>query len=123
MRTNTNSPKAYNCPLEKALRIMSFTPFDSHSLPYFQDCNIFKFCDVVNIEACNFINNCFNSNTSVFAERFKLVSESHARSSSKGYNNKGYNKGYNFCSKLEHFKIWKKISNLFCYSNKKPLSK
>ena len=72
MRTNTNSPKAYNCPLEKALRIMGFTPFNSHSLPYFQDYNIFKFCDVVNIEVCTFINNCFNSNTSVFAERFKL---------------------------------------------------
>ena len=47
-----------------------------------------KFCDIINIEACAFFNNCFNSNTfSVFAERFKLISESHAhntRSSSKG---------------------------------------
>ena len=43
---------------------------------------------MVNIEACAFIKTCFNSNTfSLFAERFKLVSESHSdntRSSSKG---------------------------------------
>ena len=46
-----------------------------------------KFLDIVNIEACGFINNSFNSNTfSVFTGRFKLVSKSHAhntRSSSK----------------------------------------
>ena len=66
---------------------MSFAPFNSHSLSYFHDYNILKFCDIVNIEACAFINNCFNSKTSVFAERFKPVSESHAhnaRPSSKG---------------------------------------
>ena len=35
-----------------------------------------EFCDTINIA---FVNNCFNSNTfSVFTERFKLVSESHA---------------------------------------------
>ena len=43
---------------------------------------------IINIGACAFINNCFNSNTfSVFAKIFKLVSESHVhntRSSSKG---------------------------------------
>ena len=73
---------------KKALRIMSFAPFNSHSSSYFHDYNILKFCDIINTEACAFINNCFNSNTfSVFAERFKLISESHAhntRSSSKG---------------------------------------
>ena len=73
---------------KKALRIMSFAPFNSHSLSYFHDYNILKFCDIINIEASAFIKNCFNSNTfSVFAERFKLISESHAhntRSSSKG---------------------------------------
>ena len=72
---------------KKALRIMSFAPFSSHSSFYFHD-YILKFCDMINIEACAFINNCFKSNNfSVFAERFKLVSESDAhntRSSSKG---------------------------------------
>ena len=73
---------------KKALRIMSFASFNSHSSSCFHDYNILKFCDIINIEVCAFINNCFNSNTySVFAERFKLISESHAhntRSSSKG---------------------------------------
>ena len=68
---------------------MSFVPFNSHSSPYFHDYNILKFYDMINIEACAFINSCFDSNTfSVFAERFKLVSESHpykTRSSSKAY--------------------------------------
>ena len=66
---------------------MSFAPFNSHSSSYFLD-YILKFCDTINIEACAFINNCFNSNTfSVFEERFKILSETHAhnsRSSSKG---------------------------------------
>ena len=67
---------------------MSFASFNSHSSFYFHDHNILKFCDIISIQACSFINNCFNSNTfSVFTERFKLISESHAhntRSSSKG---------------------------------------
>ena len=67
---------------------MSFAPLKSHSLSYFHDYSILKFRDIINIETCAFINNCFNSNTfSVFAERFKVVSESHAhntRSFSKG---------------------------------------
>ena len=73
---------------KKALRIMSIASFNSHSSSCFHDCNILKFCDIINIKVCAFINNCFNSNTySVFAERFKLISEFHAhntRSSSKG---------------------------------------
>ena len=67
---------------------MSFAPFNSHSSSYFHDYDILKFCDIINIEACAFINGCFNNNTfSVFAKRFKLKSESHAhntKSSSKG---------------------------------------
>ena len=67
---------------------MNFVPFNSHSSSYFHDYNILKFCDIINIEACTFINNYFDSNTfSVFAKGFRLVSESHAhntRPSSKG---------------------------------------
>ena len=59
---------------KKALRIMSCAPFNSQLSSYFYDYNILKFCDIINIEDCTFIKNCFNSNTfSVFAERFKLV--------------------------------------------------
>ena len=81
-------PKIITVLKKKALRITSFAPFNFHSSSYFHDYNILKCCDIINIEACASFNNCFNSNTfSVFAERFKLISESHAhntRSSSKG---------------------------------------
>ena len=79
MRTNKNSPKEYNSFSEKKhFRIMSSAPTISHSLSYVHDYNILKFCDIVNNEACDFMNNYFNSNSfSVFGERFKLVSESY----------------------------------------------
>ena len=67
---------------------MRFAQSNSNLSSYFHEYNILKFCDTVNIEACAFIGNCFNNNTfSAFAEKFKLVPESHAyntRSSSKG---------------------------------------
>ena len=67
---------------------MRFAQSNSNLSSYFHEYNILKFCDTVNIEACAFIDNCFNNNTfSAFAEKFKLVPESHAhntRSSSKG---------------------------------------
>ena len=67
---------------------MSFAPFNSHSSSDFHYYNILKCWDIINIEASAFIDNCFNSNTlPVFAERFKLISDSHAhntRSSGKG---------------------------------------
>ena len=101
---------------------MSFAPFNSHSSSYFNDYNILKFCDIINIEACAFINNCFNSNTfSVFAERFKVVSESHAhntRSSSKGllfvpsYNTSRFGRKSVICSATL---IWNHLQNK--YSN------
>ena len=73
---------------EKALKIVSFASFNSHSLSYFHNYNTLKFFDIVNIEACPFINYCFyRKSSSVFVERSKLASESYARntrSSSKG---------------------------------------
>ena len=67
---------------------MRFAQSNSNLSSYFHEYNILKFCDTVNIEACAFIDNCFNNNTfSAFAEKFKLVPESNAhntRSSSKG---------------------------------------
>ena len=101
---------------------MSFAPFNSHSSSYFHDYNILKFCDIITIEACAFINNCFNSNTfSVFAERFKLISESHAhntRSSSKSllfvpsYNTSRFGRKSIICSATL---IWNHLQNK--YSN------
>ena len=115
-------PKKCLTVLQKKALIMSFAPFNSHSSSYFHDYNILKFCDIINTEACAFINNCFNSNTfSVFAERFKLISESHAhntRSSSKGllfvpsYNTSRFGRKSIICSATL---IWNHVQNK--YSN------
>ena len=93
---------------KKALKIMSFASFNSHSSSYFHNYNILKVCDIINIEACAFINNYFNSDTfSVFAERFKLLLEPlvhNTRSSSKGlpfvpsYNTSRFGKKSTICS-------------------------
>ena len=48
---------------KKVSRIMSFATFNSHSLCYFHNYNILKFCGIINIEACAFIVNCFDRNT------------------------------------------------------------
>ena len=45
---------------KKVLRIISFAPFNSHSSSYFHN-YILKFCDIINIEACAFINSNFFS--------------------------------------------------------------
>ena len=104
---------------EKALRIMSFAPFNSHSSSYFHD-YILKVCDIINIKACAFINNCFNSHSfSVFAKRFKRISESHAhntRSSSKGlrfvpsYNTSRFGRKSIICSPTL---IWNHLQNKY----------
>ena len=39
---------------KKVLVIMSFATFNAHSSSYFHDCNILKFCDVVNVESLCF---------------------------------------------------------------------
>ena len=63
---------------KKALRIMNFVPFNAHTTPLFKNCNILKFADIINVESCIFINNCFNKDSfSIFDENFKLVSTTH----------------------------------------------
>ena len=76
---------------------------------FFHDYNILKFCDIVNIEVCTFVNNCFNRNTfSVFAERFIIVSESHAR------NTRSSSKGLLFVPSYSTSKFRKK--SVFCFA-------
>ena len=63
---------------KKALRIMNFVPFNAHTTHLFKNCNILKFADIINVEGCIFINNCFNKDSfSIFNENFKLVSTTH----------------------------------------------
>ena len=64
---------------KKALRIMNFASFNAHTTLSFKNCNILKFADIINVESCIFINNCFNRDFfSIFNESFKLVSTMHS---------------------------------------------
>ena len=66
-RKSVYSPK-------KALRIINFALFNGNTKPLFKNCNILKFADIINVESCIFINNCFNRDSfSSFNENFKLV--------------------------------------------------
>ena len=57
---------------------MNFAPFDAHTTPLFKDCNILKFADIINVESCIFINDCFNRDSfSIFNENFKSVPTAH----------------------------------------------
>ena len=70
------------------LQIINFAPFNVHTTPLFKNCNILKFADIINVESCIFINNCFNKDSfSTFNENFKLVSTTYSyytRSASNG---------------------------------------
>ena len=64
---------------KKALRIMNFEPLNAHITSLFKNFNILKFADIINVESCIFINNCFNQDSfSIFNENFKLVSTMHS---------------------------------------------
>ena len=60
---------------KKALGIMNFVPFNAHTTSLFKNSNILKFADIIDVENCIFINNCFNRD---FNENFKLVSTMHS---------------------------------------------
>ena len=64
---------------KKALGIMNFVPFNAHTTSLFKNSNILKFADIIDVESCIFINNCFNRDSfSIFNENFKLVSTTHS---------------------------------------------
>ena len=64
---------------KKALRIMNFAPFNVCTTLLFKNCNMLKFADIINVESCVFINDCFNKDSfSVFNENFKYVSITHS---------------------------------------------
>ena len=66
---------------------MNFAPFNAHTTPLFKNFNILKVIDIINVESCVFINNCFKDSFSIFNENFKLVSTSYShntRSASNG---------------------------------------
>ena len=58
---------------------MNFAPFIAHTTPFFKNWNSFKFADIINVEGCIFINNCFNRDSfSILNENLKLVSTAHS---------------------------------------------
>ena len=60
---------------QKALRMINFAPFNAHTTRLFKNCNILKFADIINVESCIFINNCFNRDSST---THALVSTAHS---------------------------------------------
>ena len=53
--------------------------FNAHTTSLFKNYNILKFADIINVENCIFINNCFNKDSfSIFNKNFKLVSTTHS---------------------------------------------
>ena len=82
---------------------MNFVPFNAHSTPLFKNCNILKFADIINVESCIFINNCFNRDSfSIFDENFKLVSTTHS------YNTTSARNGLSFVPSYNTFRLGRK---------------
>ena len=72
---------------------MNFVPFNARTTPLFKNCNIFRFADIINVERCIFLNNCFNKDSfSIFNEKFNLVSTTHS------YNTRSARNGIIFVS-------------------------
>ena len=81
---------------KKALRIMNFAPSNAHTTPFLKNCNILKFADIINVEICIFINNCFNKDSfSIFNENFKLVSTRHSYNTRSARNGPLFVPSYN----------------------------
>ena len=57
---------------------MNCAPFDAHTTVLFKN-YILRFADIINVESCIFLNNCFNKDSfSIFDEKFKLISTTHS---------------------------------------------
>ena len=76
---NTNYPQQRLSLLQKkALRIMYFVQFNSHTSSLIYNSNVLKFIDIIYTENCLFINNCFNKDSfAIFAQNYNLCSNTH----------------------------------------------
>ena len=80
----------------KAQSVMSFAPFNAQTTPLFQNSIILKFADIINVESCIFINNCFNKDSfSIFNENFKSVSTMHSYNTRSARNGRLFVPSYN----------------------------
>ena len=90
---------------------MNFVPFNAHITPLFKNCNTLKFADIINVESCIFINNCFNRDSfSIFNENFKLVSTTHS------YNARSARNGLLFVPSYNTVRFGKKINYPYNHS-------
>ena len=90
---------------------MNFAPSNAHTTPLFKNCDTLKFTDIINVESCIFINNCFNTDSfSIFNENFKLVSTTYS------YNTRSARNGLLFVPSYNS-QIWEKIDYPFNYSS------
>ena len=75
---------------------MNFVPFNAHTTPLFENCNILKFADIVNVQSCIFINKYFKKDYFlIFNENFKLVSTTYSYNTSLSRNVLLYVPSYN----------------------------
>ena len=90
---------------------MNFAFFNAHTTPLFKNCNILKSADIMNVESCIFVNNCFNRDSfSIFDENFKLVSTSHS------YNTRSTRHGLLFGPSYKKVRFEKEINYPFNHS-------
>ena len=81
---------------------MNFSPFNAHTTPLFKNCNILIFsivmifADIINVESCIFVNNCFNKDSfSIFNENFKSVLTTHSYNTRSARNSLLFAPSYN----------------------------
>ena len=75
---------------------MNFAPFNAHTTSLFKDYNFLKFADIIDVESCIFINNCFNRDYfSILNENFKLVSITYSYNTRSARNGLLFVRSYN----------------------------
>ena len=85
---------------------MDITPFNAK-----KNCNILKFDNIINVESCIFISNCFKRDSfQIFNENFKLVPTAH------WYNTRSARNGLLSVPSCNS-QIWEKINYPFNHSD------
>ena len=83
--------------------LMLLTTINAHTTPLLKNCNILIFADIINVESCIFVNNCFNKDSfSIFNKNFKLVSTTHS------YNTRSARNGLLFVPSYNTFRYGRK---------------
>ena len=86
-----------------AIRILHSAAYRDHTSPLFHRSKVLKFVDIVSLENCIFVNQCFNDEAfSLFSNHFKLTASSHS-----------------YCTRsVSNGLIFKRLYNTFLYGYK-----